>query len=132
MSELTIKMLEKERCTIIDQHSGTEICTEAPVEWGGKGRTLSPTDLVAAALGSCLLTILESVFERNGYDPKKIEIKVAKELMDKPFAIKSLSAGISYPDELEASFKQKALTILEMCPVKNAIHPNVETSVNFE
>ncbi len=131
MSELTIKMLEKEKCTIVDQHSGTEICTDAPVEWGGKGRTLSPTDLVAAALGSCVLTILESVFERNGYDPKKIEIKVEKELIDKPFAIKSLAAGISYPDELEASFKKKALTILEMCPVKNAIHPDVETSVSF-
>lgn len=131
MSEITIKMLEKEKCAITDQHSGAEILTDAPVEWGGKGRALSPTDLVAAALGSCVLTILESVFERNDYDPKKIMVKVGKELVDNPFAIKSLSARISYPDELEVSFKQKALAILEMCPVKNAIHPGIEISVSF-
>ncbi len=131
MSKIEISLFEKERCNIIHQYSNTTIQTDGPFEWGGQGRTFSPTDLVAAALGSCILSILEPVFERNGYDSKEINLSVLKELSKKPYRIKSISISISYSKELEESFKQKALKVVEACPVKKALNSDVDVIIKF-
>jgi len=131
MSALKINLYERERCKIIHQHSGTAINTDGPFEWGGKGRTFSPTDLVSAALGSCILSILEPVFERNGHDPRKLELNILKELSKKPMMIKSLKIDVSYPDKLEDSFQKKVLKVMEICPVKRSISSDVEITINL-
>ncbi|MCP4352086.1 MAG: OsmC family protein [Desulfobacterales bacterium] len=131
MSALKINLFEKERCRIVHKHSETSINTDGPFEWGGKGRTFSPTDLVSTALGSCILSILEPVFERNGYDPQKLELNIVKELSEKPKMIKSFTIDISYPDKLEESFMKKALKTIDICPVKRSISPDVEITINF-
>ena len=120
MSKIEINLFEKERCNIVHQYSNTSIQTDGPFEWGGQGRTFSPTDLVAAALGSCILSILEPAFERNGYDPKKIKLDVLKELSKNPHRIESISISITYSGELKDSFRRKALKMVEICPVKKA------------
>lgn len=38
--------------------SGTKIVTDAPTDNHGKGESFSPTDLVSAALGSCMMTLM--------------------------------------------------------------------------
>ena len=48
--------------------SGTKIVTDAPVDNHGKGESFSPTDMVATALGSCMLTIMGIAAESRGID----------------------------------------------------------------
>ncbi len=48
--------------------SGAELITDAPVDNCGKGESFSPTDLVATALGTCMLTIIGIVAERHGWE----------------------------------------------------------------
>ncbi|MCG8337600.1 MAG: OsmC family protein [Proteobacteria bacterium] len=131
MSKIEVSLFEKEQCKIVHQHSNTSIQTDGPFEWGGQGRTFSPTDLLAASLGSCILSILEPVFERNGYDSNKIKLTVIKELAKHPHRIKSLALTLSYPDVLEESFKQKAFKMLEFCPVKRALNTEVDVTIKF-
>jgi uncharacterized OsmC-like protein len=86
---------------------------------------------VSAALGSCILSILEPIFQRNGYDPQKLELNIVKELSKNPMMIKSFSIDISYPYNLEESFRKKALKVIEICPVKRSISPDVKITINF-
>ena len=54
--------LRTEACHI---QSGTSIVTDAPIDNQGKGEAFSPTDLIATALASCILTIMGIVAKRN-------------------------------------------------------------------
>ena len=53
------------RCEAVHGPSGHKLATDAPTDNLGKGEAFSPTDLVAAALGSCVLTILGIVAARR-------------------------------------------------------------------
>ena len=56
------------RCRAEHGPSGTTLLTDAPTDNHGKGESFSPTDLVAAALGACMMTIMGIVAERHGID----------------------------------------------------------------
>ena len=58
--------------------SGDSIVTDAPVDNQGKGEAFSPTDLVATALASCMLTIMGIVAERNNVKLKGTTAEVEK------------------------------------------------------
>jgi hypothetical protein len=60
--------------------SGNTITTDAPVDNGGRGEAFSPTDLVAAALGTCIITVMALVAQRSGSDLKGTHIHVIKEM----------------------------------------------------
>jgi uncharacterized OsmC-like protein len=50
------------RCSLKYDATGATISTIGPVELGGDGSTFSPTDLVAAALGACMLEWIPILF----------------------------------------------------------------------
>jgi uncharacterized OsmC-like protein len=78
LSKFSVQLHDKGRCQIRHELAGAEIITDLPPEYGGGGRSFSSTDLVSAALGSCILTTRDGIFEREGYDPKKIRISITK------------------------------------------------------
>ena len=56
------------RTKAVHQPSGAGLVTDAPVDNHGKGEAFSPTDLVATALGSCMLTIIGIVAARHDWN----------------------------------------------------------------
>ena len=46
--------------------SGAEIRTAAPVDNNGDGSSFSPTDLLAASLGTCMVTVMGIYAQKNG------------------------------------------------------------------
>ena len=46
------------RCQAVHGPSGGSLVTDAPLDNHGKGESFSPTDLVATALGACMMTIM--------------------------------------------------------------------------
>jgi len=58
--------------------SGESIVTDAPVDNHGRGEAFSPTDLAATSLGSCAMTIMGIVANREGVDLTGSTIDVTK------------------------------------------------------
>jgi uncharacterized OsmC-like protein len=112
--------------------SDSRILTDAPVDNGGKGSAFSPTDLVATALGTCMVTIMGMFAERHGIDLTGTEVSVAKEMLQEPVRrIRRLTVEITVP--LPATHPQKsALEKAALaCPVHESLHPDVEIPVHF-
>src|ERR1700733_15530772 len=72
------------RCTAHHGPSGASILTDAPTDNLGKGQAFSPTDLVATALGTCILTTMAIVAQRIGVELKGATAHVTKEMTLKP------------------------------------------------
>jgi uncharacterized OsmC-like protein len=64
--------------------SGNTLITDAPVDNNGKGEAFSPTDLVCTALGSCMMTIMGIVAERDNIDLRDTSFQVTKIMSASP------------------------------------------------
>jgi putative redox protein len=122
------------RCSAQHGPSGVVMNTDAPVDNQGKGETFSPTDLVATALGSCMMTIMGIVARRNGYPIEGTRVKVLKEMIQEPVRrIGRLTVEIHFANG--GRLKEKDRKILQQsahtCPVLKSLHPDIEVPVTF-
>ena len=113
--------------------SGSVIETDAPLDNQGLAERCSPTDMVATALGTCMLTIMGIKARDMDVDIKGIKIEVEKIMKADPRRIGGINLTFHFPDTLQVDEKQK--TILERaantCPVMYSIHPDIEVNVVF-
>ena len=76
MSTSTILYKNNLRTEATHTASGQVILTDAPIDNNGKGEAFSPTDLVATALASCMITIIAIAAEKNNIDVSKTPLKI--------------------------------------------------------
>jgi len=119
----------------VGQHlrSGTTFETDAPVDNNGKGERFSPSDLVATALGSCMLTIMGMRAVEMNVDLKGTKIEVEKIMKQEPRRIGGLNLTFHFPESLELNERQQKILqkAAETCPVAYSINPAIELNVNF-
>jgi putative redox protein len=112
--------------------SGNAIITDAPLDNNGRGEAFSPTDLVCSALGSCMMTIMGIVAERNQIDITGMEVAITKKMATDPRRIAEVVMDFKMPDR---EYSQKEKVMLEhaalTCPVALSLHPDVKQTVNF-
>lgn len=121
-------------CRATHAPSKMQFITDAPTDNGGKGEAFSPTDLVAAAFGTCVLTIMGLMAQRSGIDLKGTKVHVTKEMAAAPLRrIELLNATITFPKGLNISEaeKRKLEASVGMCPVKQSLHPDVKIETKF-
>ena len=110
---------------------GSKILTAAPTDNHGKGEAFSPTDLVAAALGSCMMTLRGSAARTQGVDIVGTRLSITKVMSADPRRIGEIIIDIRFPGEMAP----KARTVLERaaatCPVARALHPDCKQTVRF-
>lgn len=111
--------------------SGSQLITDAPVDNRGKGEAFSPTDMVATALASCMLTIMGIKCADNGWDFEGSSASVTKVMASNPRRI----AEIQISFELPASFDSKQRKILEKvaeaCPVSKSLSTDLQEKLAF-
>jgi len=120
------------RCEATHEPSGQTLITDAPVDNHGKGESFSPTDLVATALGTCILTIMGIVAEREKIDLTSLRITVQKEMSaEPPRRIAKLITRIVMPKGLTEPQKVKLEKAAHTCPVHQTLQGKVDLPIEF-
>ncbi|MEL7021138.1 MAG: OsmC family protein [Bacteroidota bacterium] len=121
------------RTAAIHQKSGTQLITDAPTDNHGKGESFSPTDLVAAALASCMLTIMGINADKKGLDIKGAKAEVHKIMAAHPRRIERVEIQIQMPDNGYSDDEKKLLErVARACPVAKSVHPDLVQAVRFD
>lgn len=111
--------------------SQSEILSDAPIDNNGKGEAFSPTDYVANALASCMLTIMGIKAREMNVDMSQSRVEVTKIMQSEPRRIAEIEVKIFM--SLQADIKTK--TILEnaakACPVAKSLHPDIVQKIEF-
>src|SRR5882762_4390994 len=112
--------------------SGNTITTDAPIDNQGKGEAFSPTDLVSAALSSCMMTIMGQVANREGVDMKGLKTDVVKVMSANPRKIAEIKITFTQPN-LQATEvqKQKLKNAAVTCPVALSLAESLKQTVLF-
>lgn len=131
VKSLAIYLGEK-HCELTHEPSGARIETDAPKDNAGRGAAFSPTDLVGAALSSCILTTIAIVAERDGVQLTGAKAEVEKEMSANPRRIARLSVRVSLPSALESEYRKKLEHVAHTCPVHRSLHPDVQLPITFE
>ena len=112
--------------------SGSRLITDAPVDNGGKGAAFSPTDLVATALGSCMVTVMGIFAARHEIDLRGTKVTVTKEMVQKPVRrIGKLQVDVRLPLTADHPYRSALENAALTCPVHQSLHPDVLIPVAF-
>lgn len=119
-------------CQATHTPSGMTLTTDAPKDNQGRGESFSPTDLVATALGSCMLTVMGIMARTLGLDITGTTATVDKEMTaTPPRRIDRLTVNIHVPHALSDDNKLKLERAAHTCPVHKSLHPDVQSPIDF-
>ncbi len=122
------------RCTITHDNSGATFVTDAPKDNFGKGESFSPTDLVATALGSCMITTMGIIARKENLGVNLDGTRVAVEKYmstDAPRRIANLVVRVSFPGGISRNVRPRLKEIGDTCPVAKSIDPNIVLDVVY-
>jgi putative redox protein len=119
------------KTTAVHEPSGAVIKTAAPKDNQGDGSSFSPTDLVATALGSCMLTLMGIAARKHEIDLSGTTVRVLKEMSPPPRQIAKLTTTINVVKYVDPEFRQRLENAALTCPVHRSLHPDVQKPVTF-
>lgn len=121
------------RCNLKHGPSGVSISTDAPKDNHGKGESFSPTDMVAGALGACMLTIMGIVAQRHALQIEGTRVQVLKEMVQEPVRrIGKLTVSFKLPAGIPEEKRKLLEHAAHTCPVHKSLHPDIEIPVTFQ
>ncbi|WP_289666064.1 OsmC family protein [Flavobacterium panacagri] len=119
------------RTSSIHVQSGSEIISDAPLDNNGKGEAFSPTDTVANALASCMMTIMGIKARDLEVDFVGSTAEVTKIMNAEPRRIGAIEIVFS----MKSNADEKSRTILERaamtCPVFLSLSSEIEKKISF-
>lgn len=118
-------------CTAVHGPSEAILQTDAPKDNEGLGRYFSPTDLVATALATCILTTMGIVARRRDIHLRGCRARVEKHMNATPRRIGRLPVELT----IEGSYSDEEKKVLEnaahTCPVHKSLHPDIDATISM-
>lgn len=112
--------------------SGCDLATDAPVDNRGRGESFSPTDLLAAAVGTCMLTVMGITARQEGWTIEGARVAVEKYMTTSPRRVSKLVLRFEMPAVPTAAARETLENTARTCPVAESIHPGIDLDVEFE
>jgi putative redox protein len=118
-------------CEAVHGPSSTTLVTDAPADNGGKAESFSPTDLVATALGTCILTVMGLKANTLGITIDGATACVEKEMASAPRRIGKLTTTIHVPGDLPEAVKRELEHAVHSCPVHHSLSETMDKPIEF-
>ncbi len=121
------------RTEAVHLQSGTLIETDAPTDNQGKGERFSPTDLVAVALGTCMVTTMAIKAKTMGLALDGTKVDVTKIMVSDPRRIGKLIAHVNLAPGITDDMRTREILekTARTCPVERSLHPDIELDLQF-
>jgi putative redox protein len=133
MNTAEVIYLGEYRCEATHLQSGSKIITDAPTDNFGKGLSFSPTDLIAKALASCMITTIAIQTRLIGFNLIDSKLTVKKHMSSDPRRISKIEINVFIPkDDLTGVNQAKIIEIGLNCPVAKSLHPDLIQDINFQ
>ena len=117
------------RCEATHAPSGSVIQTDAPADNHGKAQRFSPTDLVGAALATCIATTIGIAGQKKGWKLDGMRVKVDKDMSTTPpRRIAQLAVELWMPVAMDGDDRKQVETIAHACPIHASLHPDVRVT----
>lgn len=112
--------------------SGNKTITDAPLDNKGKGEAFSPSDLLSASLGSCMLTIMGITSREHDINIDGTTCSITKIMASEPRRVSEIQITFNFPkgdytDKQRAILERAAIT----CPVAKSLHPDLLQNIVF-
>ncbi|MDB4581949.1 OsmC family protein [Draconibacterium sp.] len=112
--------------------SGNKVITDAPTDNQGKGEYFSPTDLLATALGSCIMTIMGIKARDNGIDIDGTKVDVTKIMASEPRRVAEVIVEFYFPPNgYTEEEKHLVESVAGTSPVPLSLHPDLKQTIRF-
>jgi len=121
------------RTELTHLQSGSIVENDAPTDNHGKGERFSPTDSVATAVGSCMLTTMGIKANGMGINLEGSKAEITKIMKADPRRIGEVKAHLFFPENLNLDDKQKQIleNTAHTCPVVKSLHPDLVLDIQF-
>lgn len=117
-------------CTEYRVPAHAHCCTDVGAELGGKGEQPSPGDMLAAAVASCMLSMVAYTGTKKGFDTRGICIRAA--CGEGARGVGSLHFRISVPSRTTPLERRLIESAVANCPVGNSLHPDIPKEIIWE
>ena len=120
------------RTEALHERSSNKIITDAPVDNNGKGEAFSPTDLVATAMVTCMITVMGIAANKKDLQMGEVKGAVEKIMTSGPRRVAALNIKLNFTNHhLEDAEKKYLENVAMNCPVAKSIHSDIEVKVEF-
>jgi putative redox protein len=113
--------------------SGAKIITDAPLDNEGKAEAFSPTDIVATAYASCMITIMGIYCKNHGLNFEHAKASITKIMAAAPRRIGKIVIDMDLTNNgwstLEA---EKVIHAGKMCPVAKSMSDDLEIEFEYK
>ena len=131
MHNIEIEYKNDLRTQALHLQSGEKIITDAPIDNQGKGEGFSPTDLTAASLGSCMLTIMGITAKSRNMNITGTHATIEKKMGAQPRRIAEITIHIYFPNKHSKGDQVLLQKSAHSCPVHRSLHPDINIQTNF-
>lgn len=112
--------------------SSNKIITDAPTDNQGKGEAFSPTDLLATALGSCIMTIMGIKARDNNIDLEGTRVEVTKIMASDPRRVAEVIVEFYFPEKGYTTEEKSIIkSVAGTSPVPLSLHPDLKQTIKF-
>ena len=129
MTTITCTYTADGETQLVHGPTGSTLETDLPPDNGGKGRCFSPTDLLASAFASCVLTIMGKMAAARKEDFKGARATIDKIMAANPRRVGEFILHIYFPAHFTDEQKKFYATAVNACPVHQSLHPDIKLSL---